>query len=120
MVAHETQGFILVRVIVRAKSYSNGVVALVFVCSIIGAVAPSYEVNGIGGRLDPVPEVSTLLYIGKRGRVTERVIGLTYCIPSLLHDMRNRLTLAIIQIRPPWFALISMLVDHVNPCEPSP
>ena len=39
-----------------------------------GAVAPSYEVDGIGGRLDPVPEVPTLLYIGRRGRVTERTI----------------------------------------------
>jgi hypothetical protein len=120
MVAHETQGFILVRGIVRAKPYSNGAAALVFVCSITGAVAPSYEVDGIGGRLDPMPEVPTLLYIGKRGRVTERAIGLTYCVPSLLHDMRNRLTLSIVQIRPPWFALISMLVDRVSPCGPSP
>ena len=64
---------------VRAKPYSSGVAALVFVCSITGAVAPSYEVDGIDGRLDPVPEVPTLLYIGRRGRVIERVIGLTDC-----------------------------------------
>jgi hypothetical protein len=64
---------------VRAKPYSSGVAALVFVCSIIGAVAPSYEVDEIGGRLDPVLEVPTLLYIGRSGRVTERTIGLINC-----------------------------------------
>ena len=53
--------------------------ALVFVCSITGVVAPSYEVDGKGGRLDPMPEVPTLLYIGWRGRVTERAIGLIDC-----------------------------------------
>ena len=37
--------------------------------------------------LDPEPEVPTLLYIGKRGRVTERVIGLTYYVPSLLQQI---------------------------------
>ena len=63
----------------RAKSYSNGVAALVFVCSITGVVAPSYEVDRIGGRLDPKPEVPTLLYIGRRGRVTKRAIELPYC-----------------------------------------
>ena len=46
----------------------------------------------------PESEVPTLLYIGRRGRVTERAIGLTDCVPSLLHDMRNRLILAIVQI----------------------
>jgi hypothetical protein len=96
MVAHETQRFILVRGVVRAKSYSSGVAALVFVCSITGAVAPSYKVDGIYGRLDPMPEVPTLLYIGREDRVTERAIGLIYCVPSLLHDMRNRLILAIV------------------------
>ena len=34
--------------------------------------------------MDPEPEVPTFLYIGRRGRVTERAIGLTDCIPSLL------------------------------------
>ena len=57
---------------------------------------------------------------GKRGRVTKRVIGLTDCVPSLLHDMLNRLIIAIVQIRPPWFALISMLVDGVSPRGPLP
>jgi hypothetical protein len=42
-------------------------------------VAPSYEVDRIGGRLDPEPEVPTLLYIGRRGRVTEKAIRLTDC-----------------------------------------
>ena len=51
------------------------------------AVSPSYEVDGIGGRLDPDPEVPTLLYIGRRGRVTERAIGLRDCIPSLLQQI---------------------------------
>ena len=37
---------------VHANPYSSGAAALVFVCSITGAVAPSYEVDGIGGRLD--------------------------------------------------------------------
>ena len=77
MVAYETQRFILVRGVVHANPYSSGVAALVFVCSITGAVAPSYEVDGIGERLDPEPEVPTLLYIGRRGRVTMRVIELT-------------------------------------------
>jgi hypothetical protein len=45
MVAHETQRFILVRGTVRANPYSSGVVALVFVCSITGAIAPSYIVD---------------------------------------------------------------------------
>jgi hypothetical protein len=70
MVAHETQRFILVRGTVRAKPYSSGAAALVFVCSIIGEVAPSYEVNWKRWKmdnLDPEPEVPTLLYIGRRG-----------------------------------------------------
>ena len=101
MVAHETQRFILVRSTVHANPYFSGASALVFICSITGAVAPSYEVDGIGGRLDPEPEVPTLLYIGRRGRITERAIGLANCVPSLLHDMCNRLVIAIIQIHPP-------------------
>ena len=87
MVAHKTQRFILVRGMVHANPYSSGATALVFVCTITGAVAPSYEVDGIGGRLDPEPEVPTLLYIGKRGRVTERTIRLTDCVPSLLQQI---------------------------------
>jgi hypothetical protein len=79
MVAHETQRFILVRSVVRAKPYSSGAAALVFICSITWDVAPSYKVDGIGGRLDPVPEVPSLLYIGKRGRLTERAIELIDC-----------------------------------------
>jgi hypothetical protein len=79
MVAHETQRFILVRGARHAKPYSSGAAALVFICSITGAVAPSYEVDGIGGRLDPMPKVPTLLYIGRRGRVTERAVELTDC-----------------------------------------
>ena len=63
----------------RAKPYYSGATALVFLCSIIGVVAPSYEVDGIGRRLDPEPEVPTLLCIGRRGRIIERAIGLTYC-----------------------------------------
>ena len=96
MVAHETQRFILVQGAGRAKPYSSGATALVFVCSITEAIAPNYEVDGICGRLDPMPEVPTLLYIGRRGRVTRRVIELADCVPSLLHDMRNRLILAIV------------------------
>jgi hypothetical protein len=70
--------------------------------------------------MDPEPEVPTLLYIGRRGRVTKRVIGVTYYVPSLLHDKHIRLILAIIQIHPPWFALISTLVDRVSPYGPPP
>ena len=66
--------------------------------------------------IDPEPKVPTLLYIGRRGWVTERAIRLTDCVPSLLHDTCNRLILAIVQIRPPWFALIPTLVDRVSPC----
>jgi hypothetical protein len=36
MVVHETQGFILVRGVVHAKSYSNGAVALVLVSQLQG------------------------------------------------------------------------------------
>ena len=77
---------------VHANLYSSGAVALVFVCSITGVVAPSYEVDGIGERSDPVPEVPTLLYIDRRGRVIERVIGLTDCFLACY----NRLILAIV------------------------
>jgi hypothetical protein len=48
--------------VVHANPYSSGAAALVFVCSITGVVAPSYKVEGIGVRLDPEPEVPTLLY----------------------------------------------------------
>ena len=37
--------------------------------------------------MDPMLEVSTLLYIGRRGMVTERVIRLTYCVPNLLQQI---------------------------------
>ena len=37
--------------------------------------------------VDPVLEVPTLLYIGRRGRVTGRVIGLIDCVPSLLQQI---------------------------------
>jgi hypothetical protein len=70
--------------------------------------------------MDPEPRVPTLLYIGRRGRVTKRAIGLADLVPSLLHDMRNRLILAIVQIHLSWFALISTLVDHVSPHRPPP
>ena len=72
MVAHRTQRFILVRGAVRTNPYSSGVAALVFVCSITGAVAPSYLVDWNGWKMDPEPEVPTLLYIGRRGRVIEK------------------------------------------------
>ena len=69
---------------VHTNPYSSGAAALVFIFSITGAVAPSYEVDGMCGRLDLMLKVPTLLYIGRRGRVTGRVIGLTDCVPSLL------------------------------------
>jgi hypothetical protein len=68
--------------VVHANPYSSGAATIVFVCSIIGAITPSYEVEGISGILDwmdPTPKVPTLLYIGGRGRVTERVIRLRDC-----------------------------------------
>jgi hypothetical protein len=37
--------------------------------------------------LVPEPRVPTLLYIGKRGRVTKRAIGLTDCVPGLLQQI---------------------------------
>jgi hypothetical protein len=70
--------------------------------------------------MDPEPKGPTLLYIGRRGRVTERAIGLTDWFTSLLHDMRYRLILTIVQIRLSWFALISTLVDRISPREPPP
>ena len=87
MVVHETQGFILVRGVVHANPYSSGAAALVFICSITRVVVPSYKVDGIGGRLDPEPEAPSLLYTGRRGRFTERTIGLTDCVPSLLQQI---------------------------------
>ena len=63
----------------RANPYSSGAAALVFVCSITWVVAPNYEEDGIGGRLDPEPEVPTLLYIGRGGRVIVRAFRLTDC-----------------------------------------
>jgi hypothetical protein len=65
--------------------------------------------------MDPEPKVPTFLYIGRRGRITERVIGSRDWVPSLLHDMCTKLILAIVHICPSWFALISMLVDRVSP-----
>ena len=38
-------------------------------------------------KMDPMPEVPTLLYIGRRGRVIERAIGLIDCAPSLLQQI---------------------------------
>ena len=69
----------MVRGVVHANPYSSGATALVFVCLITGVVDPSYKVDGICGTLDPMPEVPTLLYIGRGGRVTDRAIGLTDC-----------------------------------------
>jgi hypothetical protein len=65
MVAHETQGFIQVRDVVRINSYSSGATALVFVCLITGVVAPSYVVDWNRWNLDLEPEIPTLLYIGR-------------------------------------------------------
>jgi hypothetical protein len=64
---------------VHANPYSIGAAALVFICSITGIVAPSNIVDWNMWKMDPEPEVPTLLYIGRRGRVTERVIRLTDC-----------------------------------------
>ena len=103
---------------VRANPYSSGAAALVFVCSIIGAVAPSYEVDGIGRRLDPELEVPSLLYIGRKVRVIERATELIDCVPSLLQqiDPSYHPERTIV----PWSALISTLVDRVSPCGPPP
>ena len=57
MVAHEAQRFILVLGMVHANPYSSVAATVVFICSITGVVAPSYEEDGKGGRLDPKPEV---------------------------------------------------------------
>ena len=37
--------------------------------------------------VDPEPDVRNLLYIGRRGRVTGRAIGLTDCVPNLLQQI---------------------------------
>ena len=37
--------------------------------------------------MDLVSEVPTLLYIGRKDRVTKRAIGLTDCVPSLLQQI---------------------------------
>jgi hypothetical protein len=79
----------LVRGAVRAKPYSSGATTFVFVYSITGVIAPNYMVDGTGGRLDPVPEVPTLLCISRRGRVTDTAIELIEYISNLLHDIRK-------------------------------
>ena len=56
---------------VHANPYSSGTAALIFLCSITEAVAHSYEVDGISGRLNSEFKVPILLYIGRRGRVIE-------------------------------------------------
>jgi hypothetical protein len=65
--------------------------------------------------LDPDLEVPALLYIDRGGKVTTRAIEPTYWIPSLLHGMRNRLNLAIVQIRLSWLALVFALIDRLSP-----
>jgi hypothetical protein len=87
MVAHGTQGFILVQGVVYVNPYCSGAATLVFVCSITKTVTPSYKVDGIGERLNPEPEVPTLLYIGRKGRITERTIGLIDCVLGLLQEI---------------------------------
>ena len=67
----------------RAKPYSSGAATLVFVYSITGAVAPSYEVDRKMWKMDPMPKLPTLLYIGRRGRVIERAIRIIDFVPSL-------------------------------------
>jgi hypothetical protein len=56
-----------------------------------------------------MPEVPTLLYIGRRGRVTERAIGLTNCVPSLLQQIYPHYH----PDTPVSVSLISMLVDRL-------
>jgi predicted naringenin-chalcone synthase len=55
MVVHETQGFILIRGVMHAKPYSSGDAALVFIYSITGVVAPSYDIVWCGGGLKMSP-----------------------------------------------------------------
>jgi hypothetical protein len=60
-------------------------------------LATSYEIDGKGERwIGPEHKVPILLYIGRRGRVTDRAIRLTDCVPNLLYDMCNRLILATV------------------------
>ena len=77
------QIFILVQGVVLANPYSSGAAALVFICSIIGLLLLA-TCRWSRWNMDLVPKVPTLLYIGRRGRVIERVIRLTDCVPSLL------------------------------------
>ena len=74
----ETQRFILVQGAVRANPYFSGAAALVFICSIIGLLLLA-TCRWSRWNMDLVPKVPTLLYIGRRGRVTKRAIELPYC-----------------------------------------
>ena len=56
--------------------------------------------------MDLEPEVPTLLYIGRRGRLIERGIRLTDCVPSLLEQIDP-------SYRPDTSALICLDL-HVN------
>jgi hypothetical protein len=97
--------------VVHANPYSSGAVALVFVCSITGVVAPSYEVDGIDGRLDLEPKVPILLYIGRRGRFTERAIGANKLFPSLLQQIDP-------SYHPDMPALVCLDLHVGQPCQP--
>ena len=68
MVAHEIRRFILVPGVVHAKPYSSGAVALVFICSITGAVAPSYEVDwNVEGWISCLGSLPSCIYAGEVG-----------------------------------------------------
>ena len=61
--------------------------------------------------MDHVPEVSTLLYIGRRGRVTERTIGLTDYISSLLQQIDP-------SYRPDTPTMVFLDLHVGRPCQP--
>ena len=62
--------------------------------------------------MDPMPEVPTLLYIGRRGRVTERAIGLIDCVPSLLQQIDP-------SYRPDTPTMVFLDLHVGRPCQPS-
>jgi hypothetical protein len=96
MVVHETQRFILVRDVMHAKPYSSGVAGLVFIYSITGVVAPSYDVVWCGGGLKMSPRSRAQgpypLYIGRgvelqRGRLGQYIVFLV-CYDRLILSYR--------------------------------
>jgi hypothetical protein len=58
------------------QTHGGDAALLVFICSVTGAVALSYVIDGMkGNEMDPDREVPSPPYIGRGSRFTRRTIG---------------------------------------------